>query len=110
MPVALALLVGLVADPFVDQSLIDALAGTGADETMAQDVEATDHFPRGIGQCPLEMVMYLIFGETRRGRHGRSQFHRRASIDQASRAGPLASMSGSRTPFFAMGQDAGGDK
>ena len=41
VPVALALLVGLVADPLVNQSLIDALAGTGADETMAQDVEAT---------------------------------------------------------------------
>src|SRR5262245_47658011 len=50
MAVSPPLLFALMADPFVNQPLIDAVAGTGGNEAMAEDMIAANLLPFGVGQ------------------------------------------------------------
>ena len=52
-----------VADPGVDDSLIDSLGGAVAAEGVAEAVPTRDDFPFGIGQCGVEELVGLAFGE-----------------------------------------------
>lgn len=47
-------------NPFIDHSLIDSLAGTIADEAVAEAVPAFDDFPIAIFERVLEMVRGLV--------------------------------------------------
>src|SRR2546423_1619910 len=63
MAVAPSHLLGRVADPFVDESLIDRLARTGGDEAVTRHMPAAKHFPFPVRKRPLEVIVGLVLGE-----------------------------------------------
>lgn len=62
LAIARPLFVRLMADPLVDQPLIDRPAGACGYEAVSQDVVAADHAPFGSCQSPLQMVVGLVLG------------------------------------------------
>lgn len=63
MPIPFPHLLGLVASPGVDHSLIDALAGTDRNERMPEDVPAANFIPATASQSLIEMVRSLVNGQ-----------------------------------------------
>ena len=59
MSIALLHLIGLVAHPLVDDSLVDAGSGQVGGKRMPEDVEAPDFFPFATRQRAFEMVPRL---------------------------------------------------
>lgn len=57
VPVATTHFVGGVADPGIDEALVDAFAGAIADETVAEDVPTAEFFPLAAGERSLEMIL-----------------------------------------------------
>src|SRR5262249_44958706 len=103
VPVALALLLGAMPRPFVDEPLIDALAGAGRDEAVAQAVPAGHYLPLAPGQCPPEVVVGLVLRQ-RSGGRSLTPTHRRLPAPEGRRprrllAGPL--MAGCLAPLLA---------
>lgn len=50
MSVATALVVGLVANPGIDEALVDALGSAIGNEAVPKNMPATDVFPFGMGK------------------------------------------------------------
>jgi hypothetical protein len=65
MAVALPLLLGLMADHFIDHPLIHALAGQRRNEAMPQHVITAQHLPLRVGDRSPEMVVGLVLGDSR---------------------------------------------
>src|SRR2546421_5915115 len=55
-----------MAHPLVDQPLVDAAGGAGADERVPQRVEAPQNRPLAAPECPLEVVVDFAAGQRRR--------------------------------------------
>ena len=61
MAVSPPLFFALMPHPFVDQTLIHAVAGTGGDEAMAEDMKTVNFLPLRTGKRPPEVIGCLIF-------------------------------------------------
>jgi len=63
MAIPAPLFLRLMADDFVDDPLIDTVAGQGRHEAVPEDMVAPDHAPLAAFQGPLQMISGLVLGQ-----------------------------------------------
>src|SRR3954447_5921096 len=100
MPVAAPLLLRLVADPLVDEPLVDATRRADADERVTERMPALDDRPGGAREAPLQVVVRLLGGELGE-RRGLPFPDRREPALEPGRADLLVPMSRRAAPLLA---------
>jgi hypothetical protein len=63
MAVPTPLFLGLMSDPFIDETLVDALRRARRDERVPQAMKTRHDCPRAAVQSPAEVVGYFVNGQ-----------------------------------------------